>query len=64
MSVNPVVETPVTLSAVGVPRVVVTDAAWVDASDDPPVLFALRVNGPYVVAPARPLSVYELGFVA
>ena len=52
------------MSADGVPRVVVTDAAWVDASDDPPVLFALRVNGPYVVAPARPLSVYELGFVA
>ena len=64
MSVNPVVETPVTLSAVGVPRVVVIAATSFDAPDDPPVLFALIVNGPYVVAPARPLSVYELGFVA
>ena len=63
MSVNPVVETPVTLSAVGVPRTVVTAAISVDGSDDPPVLFALIVNGPYVVPPVRgvPLPrVYEL----
>ena len=60
MSVNPVVETLVTLSAVGVPRTVVTAAIWFDGSDDPPVLFALSVNGPYVVPPDKPLSVYDV----
>jgi len=63
LSVNPAVETLVTLSAVGVPSSVVTAATWLDGSDDPPVLFALIVNGPYVVPPVRgvPLPrVYEL----
>lgn len=64
MIVNADVETPVTLRPVGVPSAVVTAATWFEAADEPPVLFALSVNGPYVVAPVRPLSVYELGFVA
>lgn len=60
LSVNPDVDTLVTLSAVGVPRTVVTAAIWGDGSDEPPVLFALRVNGPYVVPPDKPLSVYDV----
>lgn len=63
MSVNALVETLVTLSAVGAARLVVTAPTWLDAPDVPPVLFALSVNGPYDVAPDNPLSVYELGFV-
>lgn len=63
LSVNPDVETPVTLRPVGVVRTVETAATWFDAPDDPPVLFAVSVNGPYVTAAVRgvPLpSVYEV----
>ena len=63
MSVNPDVETLVTLRAVGAARMVETAPTWFDAPDDPPVLFAVSVNGPYDVAAVSPVSVYELGFV-
>ena len=63
MIVKPLVDVPVTLSPVGVPSTVVTAAAWFDALDVPPVLFATSVNGPYDVAPDRPVIVYEVGFV-
>lgn len=63
LSVNPDVETPVTLSPVGVVRTVVTAAAWFDAPDVPPELDAVSVNGPYVTAAVSgvPLpSVYDV----
>jgi hypothetical protein len=63
LSVNPDVETPVTLSPVGVVRTVVTAAAWFDAPDVPPELDAVSVNGPYVTATVRGVllpSVYDV----
>jgi len=65
LSVNPDVETPVTLRPVGGPGAVVTAATWFDAPDVPPELDAVNVNGPYDVEALRavPLpSVYD--FVA
>ena len=63
LSVNALVDTLVTLSAVGATRMVVTAPTWFDAPDVPPVFDAVSVNGPYDVAADNPLSVYELGFV-
>ena len=63
LSVNPDVETPVTLRPVGVVRTVDTAAAWLDAPDVPPELDAVSVNGPYVTAAVRgvPLpNVYDV----
>jgi hypothetical protein len=60
LSTNPDADMLVKLSDVGASKTVVTAATWFDTPDDPPVLLALSVNGPYDVAPDNPLSVYAV----